>query len=421
MKCKKLNILGAPLCLILAALPTGCDSKNPEQAEALTSTSPTSPTQDGPRMTAGHWVDVSLRPVRQSTLAVGSFRARQTTLLGSQVSGRVEKVLVDVGDAVRIGQELMQLDPTFFAIEVEQREADAKAAEVKLAGGRETLKAIEAEVQVAQTAVAEAELEHTRMKNLWEKPPGETPSIPKQRFDAARFAFEQAQARLQAAQSRVAEQAAKLREYEAGVKQAKEALHYSKERLDETSIRAPYDGIVARRLVDPGEPVTATPVTHLLEVQEVSTLYLEYALPQELLSAVKPGTPVTFDAEGVTEDGDDARATISVVYPTLDEATRSFRCRSVVTNPKLTFRPGMLASVQVVTGESGAALAVPRTALKRSSRGWAVQVSNDGHAVERYIEVGAMDESWAEVRSGLSEGDRVLAPESEGTRQPNQR
>lgn len=421
MTCRNLDTFGASLCLILVALPTGCDSKNPEQAKAPASTAPTSTTQNDPRMPAGHWVDVSRRAVRQSTSAVGSFRARQTTMLGSQVSGRVQDVLVDVGDAVRSGQELVKLDPTFFAIEVEQREADAQAAEVKLAGGSETLKAIEAEVQVAQTAVAEAELEHTRMKNLWEKPPGETPSIPKQRYDAARFAFEQAQARLKAAQSRVAEQAAKLREHEAGVKQAGEALRYARERLDETIIRAPYDAIVARRLVDPGEPVTATPVTHLLEVQEVGTLYLEYSLPQEMLASVKPGTPLTFDAEGVTEDGDETQATISVVYPTLDESTRSFRCRSIVTNPQLTFRPGMLARAEVVTGESKGALAVPRQALKRSSRGWAVMVSNDGHAVERYIEIGAMDGTWAEIRSGLAEGDRVLVPESESTTQPVQR
>ncbi|MBX3394346.1 MAG: efflux RND transporter periplasmic adaptor subunit [Phycisphaerae bacterium] len=414
------NTFGASLCLILATLSTGCDNKNPEPAKALSATAPTSTTQSDPRMPAGQWVVVSRRPVRQSTSAVGSFRARQTTLLGSQVSGRVEKVLVDVGDAVRTGQELVQLDPTFFAIEVEQREADAQAAEVKLAGGRETLKAIEAEVQVAKTAVAESELEHTRMKNLWEKPPGETPSIPKQRYDAARFGFEQSRARLQAAQSRVAEQAAKLREHEAGVKQAKEALHYAKERLDETIIRAPYDAIVARRLVDPGEPVTATPVTHLLEVQEVGTLYLEYSLPQELLSAVKPGTRVTFDAEGVSEEVEETRSTIGIVYPTLDEATRSFRCRSLVINPKLTFRPGMLTRVEIVTGESEPVLAVPRLALERSSRGWAVKVSNDGHGVERYVEIGAMDETWAEVRSGLVEGDRILVPEPGTTTRPDQ-
>lgn len=396
----------------LAVILAGCKREtSPPQAppSAVSAVTASRPTEQP----AGRWVAVERRSVTQKTPAVGSFRARQTTLLGSQVAGRVAEVLVDVGEIVRSGQELMRLDPTFFAIEIGQREADTEAARVKLAGARETVNALEAEVQVARTALAEAELEYTRMKNLWEKPSGETPSISKQRYDAARFAHDQARARVDAAQSRVAEQQAKLREHEAGVKQAEEALRYAKERLHEATIRAPYDAVIARRLVDPGEPVTATPVTHLLEVQEVGTLYLEYALPQELLSAVKPGTPVAFDAEGVTEDDAEAQTTISVVYPTLDEATRSFRCRSVVANPKLTFRPGMLASVKVAVGRAQDVPVVPRLALKDSARGRAVMVSNDGHPTERYIEVGAMDESWAEVRSGLSEGDRVLVPETE--------
>ncbi|MCC7315865.1 MAG: efflux RND transporter periplasmic adaptor subunit [Planctomycetes bacterium] len=402
------GFIGLGLAVILAGCKreTSPPQAPPSAVSAVTASRPT-------ERPTGRWVAVERRSVTQTTPAVGSFRARQTTLLGSQVAGRVAEVLVDVGEIVRSGQELMRLDPTFFAIEIGQREADTEAARVKLAGARETVNALEAEVQVARTALAEAELEYTRMKNLWEKPSGEMPSISKQRYDAARFAHEQAQARVVAAQSRVAEQEAKLREHEAGVKQAEEALRYAMERLDEATIRAPYDAIVARRLVDPGEPVTATPVTHLLEVQEVGTLYLEYALPQELLSAVKPGTPVTFDAEGVTEDDVEAQTTMSVVYPTLDEATRSFRCRSVVANLKLTFRPGMLASVKVAVGQAQDVPVVPRSALKDTARGPAVMVANDGHPVERNIEVGAMDGSWAEVRSGLSEGDRVLVPETE--------
>lgn len=394
-----------------AGFIVGCD-RNPSRPEAPPSTAPAVAASRPMQQPGGRWVTGERRSLTQTTPAVGSFRARQTTLLGSQVAGRVETVLVDIGDIVRAGQELLRLDPTFFAIEVEQRKADVQAAQVKLAGGSETLKTLESEVQVMQTALAEAELEYTRMKNLWEKASGETPSIPKQRFDAARFAFDQARARVNAAQSRVAEQDAKLRELEAGVKQAAEALRYSQERLEEATIRAPYDAIVARRLVDPGQAVTATPVTHLLEVQEVGALYLEYSLPQELLGAVQQGTPITFDAEGVTENNQEKQATINVAYPALDEATRSFRCRSVVPNPNLTFRPGMLARVDVVTGVAQDVLAVPQAALKQSPRGWVVLVSNDGHPVERLIEVGVIEADWAEVRSGLSETDRVLIPES---------
>lgn len=395
----------------------GCDrNETATRGPGSASTRPAAASQPA-EQPGGRWVTVERRAFHQTTSAVGSFRARQTTMLGSQVSGRVDAVLVDVGDVLREGEELVRLDPVFFQIDIQQREADLEAATVKLAGGRESLKTLQAEVQVAQTALAEADLEYTRMKNLWEKPSGETPSISKQRYDAGRFAHEQAKARLSAAESRVAEQEAKLREFESGIKQAEEALRYAKERLEEATIRAPYDAVVTRRLLDPGEPVTATPVTHILEIQEAGTLYLEYSLPQELLSAVREGTPITFDAEGMLESDGEGQALINIVYPTLDESTRSFRCRSIVANSSLTIRPGMLARVQVVTGEAAGVLAIPRAALKQSSRGWVVFASNDGHRVERQVEVGLMDEVWAEVRFGLSESDRVLVPDSDQTTQ----
>lgn len=105
-------------------------------------------------------MDASRRgTIRQLVPAVGSFRARQTTRLGAQVSGRVLAVLVDVGERLKKDQELIRLDPALFQIERAQREAELEAAKV---------------------ALAEAELNYTRMKNLWEKPEGGTTIYPQE-------------------------------------------------------------------------------------------------------------------------------------------------------------------------------------------------------------------------------------------------
>lgn len=396
----------------LVLLAPGC-RKPPDNASAQPGPAPASAPAGASAASSpvqGTWVDVRRETIRQYTPAVGSFRARQMTLLGPQVAGRVQEVLVNVGDVLRAGQELVRLDPTFFEIEVKQRQADLEAATVKVQWTRETLTTLKADVEVARSVLAEAELEYTRMKNLWEKPSGETPSIPKQRFDAALFAYRQAQARLDAAQSRVGEQEARINEMTVGITQAEETVRYAQQRLKETTIRAPYDAVLVRRIVDPGEPVTATPVSHLLEIQEIGTLYLEFSLPQELLARVRTGTAIRFDAEGVDENQGENKAAIDVVFPTLDEATRSFRCRAVIPNPNGILRPGLLARVEAVTGEAADALVVPRQALRETARGWTVLISNDGHPVERPVEVGLVNDQWAEIRAGLSEGDRVLLP-----------
>ncbi len=338
--------------------PSAASGAERESAQGAASASP------APR---GEWVIVNRGTIRSSVPAVGMLRARQTTKLGSQVSGRVELVLVDVGDVVKKGQELVRLDPVFFGIERSQRVADLDAA---------------------KAALWETETQHTRMKNLWEKPQGKEPSIPKKLYDDAKARFDAAQAR---------------------VKQAEEALRYADERLRELVIRAPYDGVVTRRLVDPGEPVTSTPVSHLIEIQEVGTLDLEFSLPQEMLSRVRAGTHVTFEAEGVPETKGSSQ--VAVVFPAVEEATRSFRSRVTVPNPSGIYRPGMLIRVWVVDQEVKDALLLPRKAVTETAQGWQVLASNSESPVRRPIKLGLVTDTLVEVKDGLREGDRVFALE----------
>lgn len=315
---------------------------------------------------AGKWVTVSERRQQPSFPAVGSFRARQATRLGVQVSGRVQQVMVDVGDRVQAGQELLKLDPEFFRIEVIQRTADLDATRV---------------------AFQEAELNFNRMKSLFNKPVGEAPSISRKQYDDANTAYQGGAARLRGAEG---------------------ALLYSQKRLDETVVRAPFNAVVTKRMVDPGEPVNSAPITYVLEVQEVEQLDLEFSLPQDMLSRVQKGTPLTYEVEGVPSGR--GRATISIIYPSLDEATRSFRCRATVPNPSLMLKPGMLAQVNVLEGTGSTALTVPRSALQQTAEGWQVRINDRGKAVDRTVKVGALTEDHAEVQEGLKPGDQVWVP-----------
>lgn len=315
----------------------------------------------------GSWGPVIRKTLRQYSPAIGSFRARQTTAVGPQVSGRVKEVLVDVGSTVTAGQDLVRLDPKLFEIEVAQRKAD---------------------VEAARTAAAETELNFTRMRNLWEKPEGEDPSVPRKVFDEAKSRHEGAVARLQ---------------------QAEGALQYAEERLRETVIRAPYDGVISKRLVDHGEPVTSTPVTHLLEIQEIGRLYLEFSLPQEMLPRVGVETAVEFDVEGGGHPTGSGK--INTVFPAVDSTTRSFVCRLTVENGALKLRPGLLVRVNVVEQEIAKALVVPRRALSQTSAGWEVLVSNDGHPTPRKVEVGFNTGELVEIRSGVTDGEQVFVPE----------
>jgi membrane fusion protein (multidrug efflux system) len=307
---------------------------------------------------AGSWVKARKIATKREVTSAGTFKARQSSRLGSQVSGRVEQVLVDVGDAVKAKQELVRLDRTLFAIEVDQRKADVAAAQV---------------------AVDEAELNFTRMKNLFEKPQGEQPSVPRKLYDDAK--------------SRKDGAAAKLRQEE-------EKLRFAAQRLKETIILAPYDGVVTARLVDPGEAVLAAPATSLLEIEDVGSLELEFALAQELLSRIAKGTQVAFDVEGIA--GGPFAGGIEVVYPMVDRASRTFRCRVLVENGKGLFRPGLLAQVKIGVG-GGDVVVVPRPAV--------VDGKVRTRAGSTPVGTGAGYGDDVEIVSGLKDGDEVFVPE----------
>lgn len=400
-----------PLALSLVALTlAGCPAKDAAPPPVTGAPPPVAVTTVA---ASGTWVEVLPRTLRDEVPAMGSFRARRTTRVGPEVSGEVVEVLVDVGDLVEPEQPLARLDATFFEIEAAQRRADTDGARARLTSVEQGVETALADVDLAVAALAEADLSLERMKNLWEKPDGQAPSIPKSRYDAAVFGQREAAARVRSGQSRVAEARARLVEATVAVTQSGEALRYTEERLGRAVIRAPFAGVVTRRLVDPGEPVTATPVTHLLEVQEVSTLYLEFSLPQELLAAARKGTPVRLEVEGLAERQRDEE--IAVVFPTVDETTRSFRCRVEVDNAQGHLSPGLLARVWVTVRSLTDALVVPRAALAADDHGWSVQVQDaSGQSTSRAVTLGLVTEREAQVVAGLSPGERVLVPTREG-------
>ncbi len=355
-------IAGSGLLLVAGC---GKSEANPNPPKGVTAGKKTTPEVSLPK---GSWVTVKRENIREFVPAVGSFQARKNTQMGSQVSGRVDKVLVEVGDLVKKDQELIRLDPTFFDIEVAQRKA---------------------ELQAAKVAMTDADLNFNRMKNLWEKPNSkEPPSVPRKMFDDARLKLEATTAQFQ---------------------QAQHGLRYAEQRLRETVVRAPYDGVVSKRMVDPGQPVTATPATSLVEVQEVGTLDLDFSLPQNMLGNIKVGTPFEFEVEGI-ENGR-GTGTIALIFPAIDEATRSFRCRAWIQNPGLKYHPGLLAQIRVLNREMKNSLVVPRKAMVQTATGWQAVVSNDGHNSIRSLKVGLVTDNRVEILGGLNEGNKVFLPD----------
>jgi len=245
----------------------------------------------------------TLNAYAESYTTIGSIKASSASRLSSQVSGRVDKILVDIGDPVKRGQPLVELETRYLVIDRDQKLASFESARIDH---------------------NDAELNYQRMQKLWHKPEGQAPSISLKRLEEAKSQSEHAASRL---------------------KQAAEALKLAELNLEEAQIKAPYDGVITNCFIDSGESILGLSMTPLMEIQAVDPVYLEFSIPQGQLNLIEEGTPIDFAVEGLKEDH--FQAHIDKIYPNLDESTRSVLCRAVIANSDRKIRTGSLAKVTI--------------------------------------------------------------------------
>ena len=174
-------------------------------------------------------------------------------------------------------------------------------------------------------------------------------------------------------------------------------------RLKDRVITAPFAGMLGFRQVSPGTLVSAN--TTITSIDDISTIKLDFTVPETFLEAMKPGAKVV--AKSVSYPDRDFDGTVRTVGSRVDPITRAFTVRAHVPNADRALRPGMLLTVQVVTAEHQA-LVVPEGAVfQQQNRAFVFTVDGET-ARQRQIEVGGRRFGVVEVLSGLEEGDLIV-------------
>lgn len=192
--------------------------------------------------------------------------------------------------------------------------------------------------------------------------------------------------------------------------EAANELEYLQSQIEELSVQlaktvigAPFDGSLSVHRVSQG--ALLTPTTELNTLYDVRTLKLELTLPERYAPVLRVGQYVTFRVEGLAQD---FNATVDVVYPALDQATRTVRLQARVDNSAGLLKPGMFARAQFSLEESSTALVVPSYALLPTARGQQLFVAKDGKAELRSVELGSRTSEEVVVTRGLEPGETVL-------------
>lgn len=199
---------------------------------------------------------------------------------------------------------------------------------------------------------------------------------------------------------------AQLERTGAELRVAEARVSSAKVELEQTLVRAPFDGVMGALQVAPGHRVRES--TTLVRIDAVERLQLLFYLPERAVSVVKPGIPVRVKVASPADrlfDGE-----VYFVSPTLEAEGRRILIKAWVPNPEGLLRPGMFAEIEAEVSRSDGALLVPEGALVYDLDGTYVWLIDEEKRARRAkVELGLRREGRVEVATGLDPGDVIVA------------
>jgi RND family efflux transporter MFP subunit len=328
--------------------------------------------------------------VAQRLQSNATLEAFEEADLFARVSGYLSEVRVDIGDHVKEGQILAVIDVP----EMEQELAEAVA---QLDARRWSLETARRQVDHNKADLALQEVTFKRQATL-----NKTRVTSDQALDEIRAKAEIARADLRLAEANRDLVAAQVVLATATVEKTKALLAYSK-------IVAPFDGIVAQRLVNRGDLVqapTASRTTPLFKVQRIDTIRVFFDVPEAEAPRVRVGDPVFVKPFGL--DGTQFTGTVTRFAFRLDPETRNMRTEIDLPNPGERLYPGTYAEVSLEMDRRPNVLTIPASAVGADANGTFVYTVRGDHIERLPIQTGLSDNGRVEVAGGLPEEAAVV-------------
>jgi multidrug efflux pump subunit AcrA (membrane-fusion protein) len=357
---------------------------------------------------------VKVVPARMETFtswleATGDVVATNAVTISATVEGPIAFCPWREGDTVKKGAKLLQIDRPIYREEVNASEATLRVAEAKLAdlkaGARpeEIAQAGEAVTQLKDcTAFAESDMKRIEQMVT-------SGSLPGEALEKARVAYVKCQTQLVAAQEKLqmlkaGPTATAVAVQEALVQEAAARLEKAKATLAECTIAAPFDGVITRVYVRPGDLATAK--APLLDLMERDSLVVRFGVPEAQSAAVRQGAKVKLTFDALPDR--DFEAMVSRVYPELDPKTRT-RLAEAEIAADIGAAPGMFARVAVAVRTVENAVVVPDGAVLTTPQGGRTAfVVNGDKAALRSLTIGLEAGGRVQVVEGIQPGEQVI-------------
>jgi membrane fusion protein, multidrug efflux system len=296
----------------------------------------------------------TVQPYLETT---GTLRADEEVLVSAEVDGIVKKIYFDEGKRVSAGTLLAEINPTDYLLDWKRSEAALRQAEASLVNAR---------------------AEYSRKEALYQEE-----LVTRQQFDDV---------------------STRVKLAEADLERVRALLAISRERHARTKIYSPIAGAVKEKRVSVGDYVRNS--TPLLQLIKIHPLKLNFTIREKDVAALKIGQEVVFTVDAFS--GKTFRGKVSLLYPNMEERTRTLQAEALVPNAGDLLKPGYFTRVQIYTQAPRETVVVPVTALLYDASTVRIFVAAGDKAQERIIKTGNKYGEYVEVLEGLKEREQVV-------------
>ncbi len=389
--------------------------------------------------------------ISTSVKASGTVEAAVSVDVSSELSGRIADVFVNFNDSVKAGQPIAQIDQAIFAARVNEakaaldvamaatqaEQAALEKAKVAIANAHTAKELAEAQAAASQTRQEELERDLQRKLQLARTGAGTERDLSQVRAlrDAGaadlRASLDEVQMKTEAIAMAEAEKVmaeADLENARAVVEQRKAALDQARLDLDRTVLRAPIDGTIINRDVNPGQTVAVSLEARTLFkiANDLRLMEVHGRIDEADIGQVRIGQATLFRVDAYPDRTFSGQVLQIRRAPEVEQNVVTYTVIVSAPNPDLLLLPGMTAQLQIVASDAGPTLKIPNQALrfrpagagsssdqangassKASATVWVI--GDDGRPNPVAVRLGASDDSGAELLEGsLAEGQQVI-------------
>ncbi len=301
--------------------------------------------------------DVEVKPLKPFVETIGTLNPYEEVIVSAEVDGILKEVKVDNGTAVSRGMLLSVIDDTDYGLEVKRAEAALRQANATLSNTK---------------------LEFERKQSLYKEQ-----LVTQQQFDDV---------------------STRLSLSESDVERARASLSLAKQKLIKTRIYSPLSGYVKEKKVSAGDYVKNG--TNLFVIIQNNPLKLNFTVTEKDVGKLRKGQDVTFKIDAFPDK--EFTGKVNIIYPSLEERTRTLQVEALVQSPGNLLKPGLFAHVMLYTGAEKDTIVVHIISLLYEEEKIKVFVVEGDRAKERFVKAGQKYGEMMEIVEGLKGGERVV-------------